>query len=130
MGRDGITVLPASIAPAAARGAALAVTAALAIAAAAALAAAVALAVAATTDLVSSAPSLFRAVHQGVYHGSRRNDDNDDVQPIQRDGGRSRWRARWGGCVLRIGGGPVRLDNRLPAGVPRLLRGGPVRQEM
>ena len=42
MGRDGITVLPASIAPAAARGAALAVTAtvtaALAIAAAAAIA--------------------------------------------------------------------------------------------
>ena len=92
MGRDGITVLPASIAPAAARGAALAVTAALAvlatlaIAAAAALAAAVALTAAATTDLVSSAPSLFRAVHQGVYHGSRRNDDDDDVQPIQRDG--------------------------------------------
>ena len=43
-------------------------------------------ALAAATDLVSSAPSLFRAVHQGVYHGSRRNDDNDDVQRIQRDG--------------------------------------------
>ena len=60
--------------------------AALAAATAAALAAAVALAVAATTDLVSSAPSLFRAVHQGVYHGSLRNDDDDDVQRIQRDG--------------------------------------------